>query len=80
MRSMELRLERWGRGEIFPLKGRNNPVPHTSSLFLKMCWRNWLNYLAGGSTVSEDEYDTPSNKHCVNEVTLTGQNPPLRCC
>ena len=23
-------------------------------------------------TVSEDEYDTPSNKHYVNEVTLTG--------
>ena len=31
-------------------------------------------------TVSEDEYDTPSNKHYVNEVALTGQNPPLECC
>ena len=31
-------------------------------------------------TISKDEYDTPSNKQNVNaEVTLTGQNPPLKC-
>ena len=34
------------------------------------------------NTVSEDEYDTPgpSDKYDENEVTLTGQNPPLKFC
>ena len=32
------------------------------------------------ATVSEDEYDTPSNKHHVNEVTLIGQILSLKCC
>ena len=32
------------------------------------------------TAVSKDEYDTPSNKHYINEVTLTRQNLPLKCC
>ena len=32
------------------------------------------------NTVSEDEYDTPSDKYYINEVTLTGQNLTKKCC
>ena len=31
-------------------------------------------------TVSEDEYDTPSNKHYWNGVNLTEQNQTKQCC
>ena len=31
-------------------------------------------------TVSEDQYRTPSKEHYGNEVYLTGQNPPSKCC
>ena len=38
------------------------------------------NSMQGLNTVSKDEYDTPINKHCVNEVSLTGQNLTKKCC
>ena len=37
-------------------------------------------WLLLGIEVSEDEYDTPSNKHYWNGVTLTGQNLTKKYC
>ena len=34
----------------------------------------------GYPTVSEDQYYNPCKEHYENEIYLTGQNPPSKCC
>ena len=63
----------------FPIHVFNNVLKSTN----KVCWHVEKNNLQKYTsyhqfikiyTVSEDEYDTPSNKQYWNEVTLTRQN------